>query len=245
MGRAARRQQPVQRRQLSPTSGEVRDRVRQHLGYGRAGGLLRSRLRGHGGNDGRRPAQALTAQHGLMQLLQGGPWLHAQLVDQQLARLAEGVEGLAPPLGAVQGQHQVPDEDLAVRVRRHQGTQLGDQLPVAAQLQVEPDAVLDREKAFLGEPVRGGGDDPPLPDVGIRRPSPQVQRPAQKYPCRCRVAGIAGGTPVADRNFPSTAREISPAPRLPCAGPVVRPAHAARAPRRRRDRPRTSGRSRA
>jgi hypothetical protein len=65
------------------------------------------------------------------------------------------VDGLGLPTGPGQRHQQVADEPLAQRVRGHHVRQLADHLVVAAQLEFEREALLDRREALLVQ-LRGG-----------------------------------------------------------------------------------------
>ena len=71
-------------------------------------------------------------------------------------------------------------EALAVRVLGGQRLELGDQLAVAAELEVELDAVLERGEAQLVEPVGLAAGGPVERRVGQRRPAELAQRLAQQ-----------------------------------------------------------------
>ena len=68
------------------------------------------------------------------------------------ARVLVGLEGLGLALRAVEGEHQLRVQALALRVLADQRLELADQLGVAAQRQLGLDPLLERGEAQLVEP---------------------------------------------------------------------------------------------
>jgi len=83
--------------------------------------------------------------------------------------------GLGLPTGPGQRHQQVADEPLAQRVRGHHVRQLADHLVVAAQLELEREALLDRREALLVQ-LRGGRRHDAPGQAEQRRPAPQLER---------------------------------------------------------------------
>ncbi|GAA3119889.1 hypothetical protein GCM10020001_045150 [Nonomuraea salmonea] len=139
-------------------------------------------------------------EYALVQRRQLGPWLDAQLVDERLAGLGEDVERVALPAAAVVGEHELGAQALAQRVLGGQRDQLGDDLGVLAQLQVDvheglddADAPLDQAVALvLG--VRADG-------AGQRLALEQGQRGAQLAGRLGEPAGLARGLGLGDAAF--------------------------------------------
>ena len=108
-----------------------------------------------------------------------GARLHAQLLDEHPPGLGEHVERLGLPPAAVVGEHELGAQPLAQRMLAGERAQLGDEVGVPAEPQVEVDEVLHHGHAALGEPF-------PLvlrerPDrAGERLPGPQAERGPQR-----------------------------------------------------------------
>ena len=155
-----------------------------------------------------------------LQPLQLGARLEPQLVDQRRAGAAVGVERVGLAARAVEGEHEVGVQALAVRVLGDQRLQLGDRVAVAAEREVELQPVLERGQPHAVEPralgLRRGR-------AARRRPAPgrgtgrgRRAAPPRRLPGRRRRAG--GG------RRPGGARSArGPAPRAP-ARPRSRPA---------------------
>ena len=58
--------------------------------------------------------------------------LEAQLLDEELAALAVGLERLRLPAGAVEGEHELGAQPLAQRMRADERLELADDLRVRA-----------------------------------------------------------------------------------------------------------------
>ncbi|HLU75715.1 MAG TPA: hypothetical protein VKZ82_26300 [Nonomuraea sp.] len=78
----------------------------------------------------------------------------AELRYHDPARLPVGVERLGPAAGPVQSVHEPAVRALAQRVGGHQGTQLADRLPVAAEREQQVGPVLGERDASLLQPPR-------------------------------------------------------------------------------------------
>ena len=111
----------------------------------------------------------------------------------------EDLERLRLPAAPVQRQHQLPAQPLAQRVAAYQPVQLGDQLGVVAEHQLRLDPLLQAGELLLCQPAllepREG-----LLELRQRRPSPQLQRFAQ------RRRGVAG--PAVGQRLPTAGVEL-------------------------------------
>ncbi len=139
-------------------------------------------------------------QDALVQGAQLGSWLDAQLVDQGLAGLGEDAQRVALPATAVEGEHELGAQPFAQRVVGGQGDQLGDDLRVVAQLQVNVHERLGDADAPLDEPVAlvlGVGAD----GAGQRLALEQRQRRTQLPGGLGQPAGLARGLGLADPAF--------------------------------------------
>ena len=92
------------------------------------------------------------ARIGGLEPLELGAGLEPELLDERGAGAAVGVERLGLAAGAVEGEHQVGVQALAVRVLGDQRLQLGDHGAVAAEREVELQPVLERGQAQAVEP---------------------------------------------------------------------------------------------
>ena len=114
-----------------------------------------------------------------MELLELGPGIEPELLDEGLPRSLVGGErvGLAP--GAVEREHQLAPEPLAQRVARDEALELRHQLGVAAGLELGADQVLRRREPQLFEPedlrLREGLER----ELGERIAAPEGERVAQ------------------------------------------------------------------
>jgi hypothetical protein len=125
------------------------------------------------------------------------PGLDAQRLDQQPPAVLVHGQGLGPPPGPLQRQHEQAAEPLAERVRPHQREQVTGQLLVAAKIQLQAHALLgDQQPPFL-QPGRLDLGEWPV-DAAQRRPAPQRQADPQQPGGRRavtrspRVAGLPG-----------------------------------------------------
>ena len=78
----------------------------------------------------------------MLEPLQLGARLEAELGVQQAAGLRVGLEGIALPAGAIQRQHPMGGQTLAQRVLLHERAELGNERFVTAEAQVGLDAQL-------------------------------------------------------------------------------------------------------
>jgi hypothetical protein len=137
LGRRRRRQHLAQLGHEGHPAGEVRD----------AGGQLgRAHRRGRGlrGQRGRGFREArVRLQDALLEFLEAGPRVHAQLVRQQPPGVRVRGQRLRLPARAVQRQHQQFAQPLPQRMGRGERREFGDRLRVAALLQVHVEPGLD------------------------------------------------------------------------------------------------------
>src|SRR5438067_2015940 len=78
--------------------------------------------------------------------------LEPQLLDEQLASLAVGLERLRLPAGAVEGEHQLGPQPLAQRMGADEPLELGDELRVRADRELRLRPLLDQREMELLEP---------------------------------------------------------------------------------------------
>ena len=133
------------------TSGWIRRRRRRPR-------RCRLRRRWTGRRRGRRRVERrIVREDRLLEPLQLGPGLDADLLDERVARLPVGVErlGLAP--GAIQREHPLGVQPLAQRVLRDERLELADHVGVPPRREVRLDRQLVRVHAQLVEPADLGG----------------------------------------------------------------------------------------
>ena len=130
------------------------------------------------------------AQDRGLELLEAGPRLHPELLDQGVAGGAVGPERVRLPARAVEREHELRARPLAQRLRVDDGLQLGHELDVAAEREIGVDPFLQRHESKLLEPrdlcLREGL----VGEVGERRPAPERERLAES---RRRTRCIPGG----------------------------------------------------
>ena len=119
-----------------------------------------------------------------------------------------GLERLGLAVGAVEGEHQLAPQALAVGVLPHEGAQLADQLGRAAGGQVGLHAALQRRQALLlqaggrrlGERLEG--------QVGEGRSPPERESAAQRIRRRRRVAARGGLLRLLDQRLEALQVEL-------------------------------------
>ena len=119
-----------------------------------------------------------------LQPLQGETGLEAELLVEQPACVAVGLERRRLAAGAVQGEHQLSPQALAERLRGDDRLQLGDELAVAAEREVGVDPVLERGEPQLREAGGLGRRERLLRELGERRAAPERERLAECRPRR-------------------------------------------------------------
>jgi hypothetical protein len=83
--------------------------------------LLDARSRnGRGRGDRRRIQRRILAEDRAVQLLELAPGLGADLVDEDAPGRCVRLEGVSLPPGAVEREHQLPPQTLAVRLLPHE-----------------------------------------------------------------------------------------------------------------------------
>ena len=132
--------------------------------------------------------------------------VEAEVLHQRVPRAPVGLErvGLAP--GAVQREHQLRVQALAVGVLGREALELADDLGVAAEREVVRDPLLERLQAGAGDPVGLDDRGPDQRRVGQRRAAEQRQRLAQQL-------GGLGGLGVAGAARPAPRSAAGPARR--------------------------------
>ena len=115
----------------------------------------------------------------LLQLLQGGARLEAELVPHRLAHPPKHLERRGLPIAPIEGEHQLPAEPLAARVLRDQRLELGNEIAMAAELQVGLDPILERRQPQLLQPRHLRLRERLVPHVLVGRPAPQPERLAK------------------------------------------------------------------
>ena len=159
--------------------------VRQTDQHERAGALL-----DRGDGPARRALErCILLQDRALEILELGPWLDTEVVQEPRARRPVGLEGFGLPAGPVEGQHLEPAKALAERVLLHEPADLPEHAAVVADGQVRLQAALLREQAQLVEPRRDALEEglahqvrerraAPLPEGGASRSAASPGRPA-------------------------------------------------------------------
>ena len=101
------------------------------------------RLTGGGGDDRRSPKSRLLADDLRRQLLQIRARLEPEVVVESAPRLFVGLESLRMPTRAVEGEHELRDEALPIRVLSDERLNLADGLLVATERELRVDAQLE------------------------------------------------------------------------------------------------------
>lgn len=167
-------------------------RAAGEVGNGR--GQLRRAQRGRRGlRGGRRELGQgrVGLEDALLEFLEAGARVDAQLVGEQAARVRVDGERLRLAAAAVQGQHQQLAQAFAQRVRRGQRRQFRDRLGVTALVEVHVEAGFEELEPPFAE------TDPLRLRVRPRHAGqhlavPQVQRPAQQVTGVAQVPGAPG-----------------------------------------------------
>ena len=141
------------------------------------------------------------AQDRLLELLQRGTRVQAELLVERAPHVVVGRERLRLPAGAVEREHQLPAQALAQRVLRRERLELADELRRAATSEVRLDPALQRGEVELLEALRLPRCER-LRELAQRRTAPQRERLAQASGGRARVTRRECRTP-----FPGEAQE--------------------------------------
>jgi hypothetical protein len=137
-------------------------------------------------------------QHCPLELAQLGPWLDADVVDDQPARGVARPERLGLPTAAVQGERALRPQSLTQRVVDGQPIQLeGEGLVVAAR-QLGVDAVLDRRDTGFAEPGGFGLERRTHGDVDERITPPEADRLSKRCRGREHIVGASQGASTLD-----------------------------------------------
>ncbi len=80
--------------------------------------------------------------------------LKPELVGQAPAGRLVGGKSIRMPARSVEREHQLRDESLAVRVLPDEGSEFGDDVGVAAELQLCVESLLERPQAKFLEVIR-------------------------------------------------------------------------------------------
>jgi hypothetical protein len=91
------------------------------------------------------------AENRLLQALELLGGLNAELLDQRLAGVRVGLEGLCLPARAVEREHQLPTKPLAPWVLGHECLELSDYLGVVSELELSLDKLFARGRLELLE----------------------------------------------------------------------------------------------
>ena len=121
----------------------------------------------------------IVPENRLLQLLQFGSRLEAELVLHRLACPPKRLERRLLPIAPVEGEHQLPAEPLAATVLRDQRLELGNKIAMAAERQVGVDPVLERGQPQFLQPGRLGLRERFVLNVLVRRAAPQLERLAK------------------------------------------------------------------
>ena len=163
------------------------------------------RLRRRGRVEGR-----VLPEDPLLQVLEPARRLDPELLDVDAPRVAVGRERLGLPAGAIERQHQLPEQPLAERMLGDEPFELGRELPVPAERELRLDPLLDGLDAQLLEPGALGGGKGLVRELGQRRAAPELERLAERR-------GRGGGVTVGERRA-SLREEPLEAQRVDLAG---------------------------
>ena len=115
-----------------------------------------------------------------LELLQGRRRLDAERLDELAARAPVGLERIRLPAGAVEGEHQLRPEALAIGVLAHELLELGHErvVPPAGEVGVQPP--LERAEPQLLEAAALVAGERKLAEVGQRRAAPELERRGER-----------------------------------------------------------------
>jgi hypothetical protein len=133
----------------------------------------------HGREDGRQVERGILAQDGLLELAQRGARLQPQLLVECRARVLVAGESVGLPARAVEGEHELTAQALAVGVLGDEGLELRNQRDVVAELELGVDQILAGDQAQLLEAQDLGRGERLVGEVGERRAAPQGERCSQ------------------------------------------------------------------
>ena len=157
----------------------------------RASGLARGRRRRDRRRLGRRleRKRGILREHRAFELTQPLARLDAELVDQQPPRFVESLQGVGLTVTAIQGQHQLAVQPLAVGMLGDQLRQPADDRGVTAERELGVDLQLERGDAQLGEPRDRRLGELLVGDVRERVAAPQCEGPVERGRGRLRATG--------------------------------------------------------
>jgi hypothetical protein len=144
----------------------------------------------------RRPAREIEPRGVLedlaFQAAELGIGLQPQLLGQLPASVLVDAQRVRLPARAVQGEHELAAQVLAVRVARHQRLQLPGERGMTAEREIGVDALLQRGHAQLVEPGDLGPRERVVREVDEHRAAPERERLAEPGDGALRVAARAG-----------------------------------------------------
>ena len=114
--------------------------------------------------------------------------LDPELLDQRPARVLVGLQRVGLAVGAVEGEHQLRAQPLAVGVLADQGLELADDLGVATERELRLDELLQRRDPQVLEP-----GDLALREGLVRRGPPAAGRATATAPPRAPARRGPGG----------------------------------------------------
>ena len=132
-----------------------------------------------------------------LELLQLDARLEPELVVQERPRPPVDLEPFGLPAAAVEREHQLRAEALAVGVLGDERLELGDERELAAERELGVDPLLDRRQPQLLEPLDLDPRERLELEVGERPSVPQSARP------RAATAAAAAASPAASASRPS------------------------------------------
>ena len=133
---------------------------------------MRRRLR-------RRRDGGILVEHRPLERLQLLPGLDAELVHERLARGAVRRERVGLAAGAIEREHLLGAEALAVRVLRHERVELRHELRVLPEREVGIDPLFECAESLLFEPAGRRRGERLAVEVGKRRTTPERERLAR------------------------------------------------------------------
>ena len=150
-----------------------------------------------------------------LQLAQPLARLDAELVDERAARVLVGLQRVGLAVAAVEREHVLRPQPLAVRVLGDQRVELADHLGVAAEREPRLDELLGDRDPQLLQPRALAVGERRVREVRERRPAPLGERALERR--RGRLAGgrrrarrarprAPAGEPVARRAAPGSTR---------------------------------------
>ena len=118
-------------------------------------------------------------EDGLLETLELGAGLEAELLDERPASIGVHVECLRLAAGAVEGEHQLRAEALAQRMRAHELAQLRHELGVTSSGEVGLDPRLESLEPYVLQPWQCVEYEALAGEIGERLATPEVERRPQ------------------------------------------------------------------